>query len=91
MTGLPLDLRTAGAFSPGPAAAGHPLPRRVLLRLIAVYQRFVSPVLPVVTLGTCSCRFHPSCSRYAAEAIGTHGAAAGVWLAVRRLVKTMGD
>jgi putative membrane protein insertion efficiency factor len=61
--------------------------KSVLLRLIAVYQRFVSPALPVVTLGTCSCRFTPSCSHYAADAVATHGALRGSWLAVRRLLK----
>ena len=52
---------------------------RVLLLLILVYQRAVAPLLGP------RCRFHPSCSRYAAEAIETHGAVRGSWLAVRRL------
>jgi hypothetical protein len=33
------------------------------------------------------CRFHPSCSHYALEAIDTHGALRGVWLALRRLLR----
>jgi len=61
--------------------------KSVLLALIAAYQRWVSPTLPVVTLGKCACRFAPSCSHYAAEAVATHGALRGAWLAVRRLVK----
>ncbi len=62
-------------------------PARALVALIRVYQRFVSPALPVVTLGACACRFTPSCSHYAVEAVRTHGAFTGTWLAVRRLIK----
>lgn len=63
------------------------LPMVVLLALIRVYQRTLSPVLPIVTLGRCACRFAPTCSHYAAEAVRTHGALAGGWLALRRLAK----
>lgn len=52
-----------------------------LIFLIRVYQRLLSPVL-----GT-QCRFHPTCSRYAVEALQRHGAARGTWLAVRRLAR----
>jgi len=52
---------------------------RLLVALVRLYQRFVSPGLPA------ACRFHPSCSSYAAEALVRHGAARGSWLAVRRL------
>jgi uncharacterized protein len=54
---------------------------RLLLRLIGFYQRAVSPALPP------RCRFYPTCSAYAAEAVTRHGAARGSWLALRRLVK----
>lgn len=54
-------------------------PARALLWLIHRYQANVSPGLGVL------CRFEPTCSRYAAEAITTHGALRGTWLAVRRL------
>jgi uncharacterized protein len=63
------------------------LPAHVLLLLIRVYQRTLSPALPVITLGQCVCRFTPSCSHYAADAIRTHGAIAGMLLAVKRLAK----
>ena len=49
--------------------------------MIRGYQRFVSPALPP------SCRFYPSCSQYALEAITRHGAVKGTWLATRRLVR----
>lgn len=52
-----------------------------------MYQRTVSPLLPIVTAGACGCRFAPTCSHYAAEAIRVHGAIRGSWLALRRLVK----
>ena len=53
--------------------------RAAVLALIRLYQRFLSPALPP------SCRFHPTCSHYAYEAIANHGATKGGWLAVRRL------
>jgi uncharacterized protein len=55
--------------------------RRALLRVIGFYSRAVSPALPA------RCRFYPTCSAYAAEAISVHGARRGSWLALRRLVK----
>jgi len=48
---------------------------------IRAYRRFLSPLLPP------TCRFTPSCSAYALEAIAEHGALAGLWLAVRRLAR----
>jgi putative membrane protein insertion efficiency factor len=57
------------------------VPRRFLAGLIRGYQRFLSPALPA------SCRFHPSCSQYALEAVGRYGALKGSWLAVRRLAR----
>ena len=53
----------------------------VLLALIRVYQLTLSRVLPP------ACRFHPSCSRYAMDAIRLHGGLRGVLLAVRRLLR----
>jgi putative membrane protein insertion efficiency factor len=55
--------------------------RTVLIGAIRAYQRFISPGLPA------ACRFHPSCSAYAATAIERHGALRGAWLAVRRLAR----
>jgi uncharacterized protein len=55
--------------------------RAALLAAVRFYQRAISPALPP------RCRFYPSCSAYAAEAIERHGAGRGSWLALRRLVK----
>jgi uncharacterized protein len=52
---------------------------RVLVALIGGYRRFVSPLLAA------RCRFEPSCSAYALEAVREHGALRGTWLAVRRI------
>ena len=57
------------------------LPRRSVAALIRGYQLTVSPLLPP------SCRFTPSCSQYALEAVNRHGALKGSWLAVRRLAR----
>jgi putative membrane protein insertion efficiency factor len=55
--------------------------RALLLGLIRLYQLTLSP-----WLGT-ACRYEPTCSRYAAEAIERHGAVRGVWLAAKRLAR----
>ncbi|MDQ7842714.1 MAG: membrane protein insertion efficiency factor YidD [Armatimonadota bacterium] len=55
--------------------------RQLLLVLIHLYRRVISPLLPP------SCRFYPSCSQYAAEAIARHGALKGGYLALRRLLR----
>ena len=55
--------------------------RAVLIALIRVYQMGISPVL-----GN-HCRFYPSCSQYACEALERHGALRGGWLAIRRVLR----
>jgi putative membrane protein insertion efficiency factor len=56
-------------------------PRRLVALPIIAYRRWVSPVMPA------RCRFYPSCSAYALEAVETHGALRGIYLAVRRLLR----
>lgn len=57
------------------------LPRLVLVLLVRGYQVGISPLLPA------SCRYFPSCSAYAVEALERHGAMRGSWLAVRRILR----
>lgn len=52
---------------------------RVLMLLLTGYRNFISPMLAP------RCRFYPSCSAYALEAVQVHGALRGCWLAARRL------
>ena len=52
--------------------------KRALLRLLRFYQASVSPLFPP------RCRFIPSCSQYALEAVEKYGALKGTWLAARR-------
>ena len=54
---------------------------RVALAALRAYKLLLSPLF------TGACRFHPSCSTYAADALRAHGLLAGTWLAVRRLAR----
>ncbi|HWJ65809.1 MAG TPA: membrane protein insertion efficiency factor YidD [Nocardioides sp.] len=53
----------------------------LLIGLVRGYQLLVSPFLGP------TCRYYPSCSAYAVEALGVHGAVKGTWLAARRLLR----
>lgn len=61
-------------------AGGAGLARGLLMVLIFAYQ-CLSSVTPT------TCRYHPSCSRYAMTAVARHGPVRGGWLAVRRLAR----
>lgn len=54
---------------------------RLLLALIAFYRRCISPLFPPV------CRFTPTCSQYAQEAIRKYGPFKGGWLALKRILR----
>ena len=59
--------------------------KRALLAFLSFYRRWLSPV--VHALFPTGCRFRPTCSAYAAEAVAMHGAGRGSWLALRRLMR----
>lgn len=54
----------------------------MILLLVRFYRKFISPLLPGNT-----CRFYPTCSSYAEEALNRHGTLMGTLLAVRRILK----
>ncbi len=55
--------------------------KKFLIAVIRFYQKNISPLTPP------SCRFIPTCSQYAVEALEKYGAAKGSWLALKRLSK----
>ena len=55
--------------------------RRIAVGLIVVYQRMISPLLGP------ACRYEPSCSEYAREAIEKYGMARGGWIGVKRIAR----
>lgn len=55
--------------------------KKLSIALIKFYQIFISPLCPGV------CRFRPTCSQYAAEAIKVHGVIKGVWLSFKRICR----
>jgi len=63
------------------------LPAGILLGFVRLYQRLISPALPAIFGSACGCRFHPTCSHYATEALSDHGALSGSWLTLKRLAK----
>ena len=57
------------------------IPARLMLLLIRFYQYAISPMLPP------RCRYTPTCSQYAVEAVSKHGAFIGGWLALKRIAR----
>ncbi|MCC6928336.1 MAG: membrane protein insertion efficiency factor YidD [Gemmatimonadaceae bacterium] len=55
--------------------------RHVAIALVRIYQMFIGPLVPAV------CRFYPSCSQYAIEALEKHGAFRGTLLAAKRIAR----
>jgi hypothetical protein len=60
---------------------------RAPIFLIQAYQRTVGPMLPALLGPGCGCRFYPSCSQYAIEALNQHGLLTGSYLSARRLLR----
>ena len=57
------------------------IPKRIMLGMIRFYRHFISPMFPPC------CRFVPTCSAYALEAVQKYGALKGGYLAVRRILR----
>lgn len=57
--------------------------KKLLIGLIRIYQLCLRPFLGATPM----CRFHPSCSHYAIQALAKHGAIKGSWLTIKRMVK----
>ena len=57
------------------------IPSFILRQPIRFYRTFLSPLLPP------QCRYQPTCSAYALEALETHGALKGSWLALKRILR----
>ncbi len=55
--------------------------KHVLIFLVRLYRRFISP------LKRPTCRFYPTCSQYALEALSAHGAVRGTFLTIKRILK----
>ena len=55
--------------------------KKILILLIKLYQKFISPMFPA------KCRFYPTCSQYTLEAIKEYGAIKGTYLGVKRILK----
>jgi len=60
---------------------GNDLVSKIIIYAVKAYRYFLSPLLGQ------HCRFHPSCSAYAIEALERHGVVRGTWLTVRRLAR----
>ena len=91
---LPLSVPRSGQYGPRTSAFSSrpdfPVQRRgasenhmwrVPYFLILLYRRLVSPLLPS------TCRYHPTCSVYGAEALKSHGLVRGSWLIVKRVIR----
>jgi len=77
-----MDRRMAPVRWPAPLRSVRPHVKihvRFMILVLGAYKKVLSPLLPA------ACRFHPTCSMYAAEAVARHGARRGLVLAVRRI------
>jgi uncharacterized protein len=88
------EFQTTGRFADRGGPAGHSsrfhlflLPRFVLCFGIQVYRRVFSPAQVYLFGAQGGCRFTPTCSQYAMDAIREHGALAGGMLAVKRICR----
>lgn len=80
---IPLSLRSRDDHDPhiAPFSEVDRPVRQILIALLRLYKRFISPLLGQ------HCRFHPSCSEYAMQALDLHGVLKGSWLTIKRLAR----
>ena len=55
--------------------------------MISLYRYLVSPFIHFLAGPACGCRFEPTCSEYASDAVRVHGISRGLWLALSRLLR----
>jgi putative membrane protein insertion efficiency factor len=55
--------------------------KKIIILLIGFYQKYISPLKPA------TCRFYPTCSEYAAQALKKYGLLKGLWLSVGRMLR----
>jgi len=55
--------------------------KKIIILLIGFYQKHISPLKPA------TCRFYPTCSEYAAQALKKYGLLKGLWLSVGRMLR----
>lgn len=79
---MPPDLQPTVPAAPSPGLAA-----RALAAGVRAYQLTVSPALHALAGPGAGCRFSPTCSHYALEALAAHGAARGAALATRRVLR----
>jgi len=60
----------------------HEVMKALVIAVLRGYQIVISPLLPPNT-----CRFHPTCSSYAIDAVRTYGVPSGLWRAVKRITR----
>ena len=58
--------------------------KKILLFLLKIYKKFISPILKLIGV---ECKYYPTCSEYAKQAIEKYGAIKGTWLALKRFLK----
>ena len=58
--------------------------KKVFIKLLKGYQRFISPILKQMGV---NCKYHPSCSEYMKQAIEKYGVLRGIYLGVKRLLR----
>ncbi len=55
--------------------------KKIIILLLGFYQKYISPLKPA------TCRFYPTCSEYATQALGKYGLLIGLWLSLRRILR----